>query len=301
MERLPTLSSMTPSEHTPSAHPLVPAAGDGGSPSEPPPRRSRRPAEAVARGAEVVPVALAPPPLGAPGEVRTVRLTDLDCSAALQVRGRRDPDRVSMFEEIYAEDPSALPPISVVAGDAGLFVDDGLHRLAAMQGLEWKEAEAVVHQAPRSVAVDDYTHLRAVVAATRGPLGLSRRQRTEQAVWIRAHFGLKTTQIAELVGFSREGLSRIFTRLDNPAAVPPPPDPARFARALLVAWDRLRVDPDPWSHLALAAHAAYGPAAIDVLQHLYGNVFCAREGLLDPELCDLELPPADDGHEGATR
>lgn len=250
---------------------------------------------------EVAPLPPVPSLVDPPGEVRTVRLTDLDVSAAIHVRGRRDPDRVSMFAELYEEDPSALPPISVVAGDTGLFLDDGLHRTAAMRSLGWEEAEAVVHEAPRGAVVGDYAHLRAVVAATRGPLGLSRRQRTEQAMWIRAHFDLTTTQIAELVGFSREGLSRIFTRLDNPATGPPPPDPVRFARALLVAWDRLRVDPDPWSHLALAAHAAYGPAGIDVLQHLDGNVLCARQALLDPEFCDLELPPAGDCHDGATR
>ena len=95
-------------------------------------------------------------------------------------REQLDEDRVALFREMLAEDPTSLPPTIVVAdGNGGFILADGHHRATAHEQLGggYDLISAEVRQAPPGHAPTDYAYAIALDCSAKTSVPLTRAEK----------------------------------------------------------------------------------------------------------------------------
>lgn len=145
----------------------------------------------------------------------TLRLSDPQEGRAPWIRAtwprtRLDQERVDLFAALYQEGgPDALPPITVVRGERGFILADGVHRVVAAWSLGLATLPAERLEPRTDLSPQTQAFLVALDRAAKGPLPLTFSERKAAALrLLRECPNLSQRQVARLVGVSQASVSR---------------------------------------------------------------------------------------------
>lgn len=164
---------------------------------------------------------------------RHVSIDDVVVDADLYARVELSKGRVAEFAELIDEDPSRLPPISVICDGARYLVADGAHREAAYRRLGLVQIEVEVIPAADGLTPQEQAFLYGIDSAATGSLPLKMCERKIACDRLHDRYpSMSKQEIADRVGMSREAVSK---RLSRNAQANSPQGPAIVPLSLTVA------------------------------------------------------------------